>query len=169
MIKKIILIYFLFVSAVFSQQLFISDEYGFEITFPAYLVVNKGTTENPAVIAHINEYTLLNVVLQSDAGLSGKKMDYYNLDSFITPMKEMLLKDMIGFKLINYDRININGTGAIYFAYDYYKGMNEVRVKQYFMINNSKMYAITTMCPESEAGDFEIVFNDCVNSFKFLK
>jgi hypothetical protein len=166
--RKIILTALLFpIQILFSQLQFVSDEFGFEMTFPQYMVVNKGTTGNPAVIAAINENTFINVILQHDQSLAERNIKSYDLDSFISPIKETLSNELIGFKWNSYDTMSINGITAIYFNYNYYKGLNEARVKQYFMINNSKMYVITVFCLESEAADFDTVFNDCVNSFKF--
>jgi len=167
MMKKIFIVYLYVALPVFSQQQFVSDEYGFEMTFPQYMVLKKGISENPAVFAHIDENNFVNVVLQHDATLAGRDMKSYDLDSFITPIKESLANELIGFKWNKYDTLSINGISSIYFNYNYYRGLNEVRVKQYFMINNSKMYVITVLFSESEAPDFEPIFNDCVNSFKF--
>ena len=167
MIKKFILIYFLFVSAAFSQELFKSDEYGFEITFPDYMVVKKGMNESPAVYSSINEFTFVNVILQNDTSFGYKVIEDYDLEEFITPIKEMLNNEFPGYTLMDYGRTEINSEKSIYMQYKYIRKTETVRVKQYYMINKFKLYAITTVSNDKESADFEPVFNDCVNSFKF--
>ena len=63
MFKKIILIFIVTVSVIYSQQHFKNEEYGFEMTFPDYMLVKKGTSESQAVHASLNENAFINVII----------------------------------------------------------------------------------------------------------
>ena len=56
---------------------------------------------------------------------------------------------------------------AVYLAYSYDLVDLPLKAKDYYVINNYKMYLISTKSLESDSGKNESILNDCVNSFKF--
>lgn len=162
-------LFFLLVITVYSQQKFTSSEYGFEITFPDYITVTKGTAEGVAVIADIDGNAYLSVVAGAVGDTTRKSMEDYALDKFIDTLVNSLESDLSGFQKIDYGREIYNGASSIYFAYNYFKDAKYTRVKQYFFININKMFAITTQCPEAEKDDYSVVFKECIKSFNFVK
>lgn len=168
MFKKLILILFVSVPLVYSQQHFKSDVYGFEMTFPDYMLVKNGTNESQAVHASLNENAFINVNLQIDSALGYKVIEDYSLDEFLSPVREMLNNELNGYTLMDYGWTEINKDKAIYMQYKYIRSRETVRVKQFYMISRLKLYAITILINENEAADFEPVFDECLNSFRFV-
>lgn len=165
--KKIILLVLTFVSVSFSQQVFNSAGYGFEITFPDKWEVKEGTTTMVAVIAKYGDFPSINIVVKENESIGKVTVEDVNIENFKDDLVSKYKNVFTNFITVDYGKTAVNGINAIYFAYNCDVADKVFRVKQYFMFNSTKMYVISTGCLETEAADYEAAFNDCTNSFKF--
>ena len=168
MIKKIVLILLLFVSLVYSQQVFKSDTFSFEITFPNGWDVKEGTTTLLAVIANSGNFNNINIVVKENESIGKVGVDDIDIDKFKDELVSNYKEVFSNFKTIDYGKTTINSINTLYFIYNCDIADQTLRAKQYFLFNNTKMYVISTGCLDSETSVYESVYSDCMNSFKFI-
>jgi len=167
MTKKILFLIIIIVSFSVSQQLFRSNTYGFEVTFPDKWEVKEGTTTMVAVVAKYGDYSSINIVVKENESIGNVTIEDINLEKFKDDLVMKYQSAFTNFKMVDYGKTTINYNNAIYFTY-YCDIVDKIlKAKQYFMFNNSRMYVISTGCLDSEAADYDSMFNDCVNSYKF--
>jgi hypothetical protein len=167
MYKKIILLVLTFVSVSFSQQVFNSAGYEFEITFPDKWDVKEGTTTMVAVIAKYGDFSSINIVVKENESIGKVTVEDVNIEKFKDDLVSKYKDAFTNFVTVDYGKTIVNGNNAIYFTYNCDVAGKVLRAKQYFMFNGTRMYVISTGCLETETADYEAAFNNCLNSFKF--
>jgi len=168
MVKNILLLIFTIVSISFSQQFFKSDKYGFEITFPDKWEVKEGTTTMVAVTAKYGDYSSINVVVKENEAIGNVTVDDVNLEKFKDDLVSKYQGAFTNFIMVDYGKTTVSSLSALYFAYNCDLADKVLKGRQYFLFNNTKMYVISTGCLDEESVKYENVFNDCLNSFKFI-
>jgi hypothetical protein len=171
MINRLTIVSFFLLSlSCFSQQKFTSDEYGLEITFPDGWNVEKGTQSMVAVIARLNNTTSINIIVQENDKWKDSRIEDMDKESFRNELEGKYKDHFKNFKTIDFGGTIVNGNNALYFVYNCDLNNDVIHAKQYFIFNGDKIYVISTGCLESEYTNyFEIPFNECVNTFTFIK
>lgn len=170
MLKYLSISFFLITTSVFSQQGFISEEYGFQISFPDGWSVEKGTVSMVAVIARLNNNTSINVVVQDRDISKENNIALIDVEKFKEDLEEKYKEHFKNYKTVDFGRATVNIYNSIYFIYNCEFNGNTLRVKQYFLFKENKIYVISTGCLESEFYNFfEVPFKETVNSFIFTK
>jgi hypothetical protein len=168
MLKKILLIVFTVISVSFSQEQFKSEKYGFEITFPKFWNVKEGTSAMVAVLASSGDITSINVVVKENESIGNVTVDEVNIEKFKDDLVSKYSAAFANFKELDYGKTTVNGYNALFFSYNCDIADKVLKAKQYFIFNNAKMYVISTGCPDLESIQNESMFNDCLNTFKFI-
>jgi len=165
MIKRAVLLYFLLIAALHSQQLFTSSEYKFEIIFPAYMTVSNADSR-AVVAANVDEKTSFNIVAATDT--SAMKIEDYDEAAFVDELRKSLM-NLPGFVMVSSGRKVVNGNKTIYVDYAYDKSGEKMRAVQYLLKNGSRMFAITTVSTDSEFSTNEVIFGSILNTFRFIE
>jgi hypothetical protein len=122
------------------------------------------------VVAWLNNTTIINIVAKENEDWKDYTIDQVDPESFAKHLKKLYADNFEKFKALDYGRTTVNTYPALYFSYNFDHDNSLRWAKQYFLFKENLVYVISNGCLENEyANYFEIVFNECVNTFSFMK
>lgn len=161
----------IYVFTSFSQEAYRSEANAFVITFPAGWTGERGSTDIIDVIARDGEKEniSINIVVRQNAAFDGITIEQAVDDKFKQTIIDQYTAQFDNFVMLENGITDMAIYKSFYIKYscDIPAG-GKLIAKQYFLINSSKLYIISTGAPEADYPAYEPIFNSTVNSFAFI-
>lgn len=154
-----------------SQESYRSEANAFVMTFPAGWTGERGENDVIDVIARDpeKENISVNVVVRQNPAFEGITIEQAVDDKFKQTIMEQYRAQFDNFVMLENGITDMAIYRAFYIKYSCSIPTGGTLIaKQYFLINASKLYIISTGAPEADYPAQESLFNGIVNSFAFI-
>jgi hypothetical protein len=153
-----------------SQEVYRSEANAFMITFPAGWTAEQGTAPVDVIARSAdNPVTSVNIIVRESPAFENLTIETAVDDNFKNSIIEQYKVQFINFVLIESGFTDVSSYKTFYMIYTSdLPGGGTFKSKQYFLLNSSKLFIISTGSAEPDYTSIEPAFNEIVNSFKTI-
>jgi hypothetical protein len=170
-IFAVVIFIFALTSFTHAQEVYRSEDNAFMITFPAGWTAEQGTPPVDVIARSAeNPVTSVNIIVRESPAFENLTIETAVDEKFKNSIIEQYSAQFTNFVLIDNGFTDVSSYRAFYIKYtaDNSVGTGRLLAIQYFLINSSKLYVISTGSPEADYSLNESMFNEIVSSFKFI-